>query len=421
MKLEEIKIRCIRSYDGLTLSFDSKDYYNLYYLYKQHGNKIEILVKTKDFIVSHPEIQEGESYYVVGYKIENGEYVMKAHSINYVCHPLEKKPITGRPKISIVCPVYKAETCIGNCLDSILLSTQDDLEIICIDDGSPDHSKDVILWYQDAYPTIVKYYYQENQGVSFARNKGIELATGEYIGLIDNDDFVHPRMYEELLTAAEETGCPIAIGKTIIKEPSGNENIVLNVPNENNVRYSITPYDEMMRLKLKCDSHNIFFVAVWHKIIKADLVKAHLFPTSNHYEDTAYTRMIYSYIDNFAFAYHAYYVWDQRRRNTVGTASTYNYTRKTDDIYEIHKKFFDANFFGFEAGNPNRIDWISYDLVKEIHDYLKKTNSLDKNNELFKIVKKQITDHFGLLFLENNPHIKEDQEILDYVKKLEDR
>ena len=419
MDLEEIKIRCIRSYDGLTLAFDSKDCYDLYYLYKQQGINVEILVRTKDFIVSHPEIKEGEAYYVIGYKIENGEYVMKAHSHNYICEPIEKVAPTGKPKISIVCPVYKAETCIANCLDSILLSTQDDLEVICVDDDSPDRSSEVIHWYEEAYPGIIKYYHQENQGVSFARNKGIELATGEYIALIDNDDFVHPRMYEELLIAAEETGCPIAIGKTIIKDPNGNSSIVLDIPNENNLRYFVTPYDEMMQLKNKCDCHNIFFVAVWHKIIKADLVKAHPFPKSNHYEDTAYTRMIYSYIDNFAFSFDAYYVWDQRRRNTVGTATTYNYERKSDDVYEIHKKFFDANFFGYEAGNKDRIDWLSYDLIKEVYDYLKKTNSLDPNNDLNKIVKKQIKDHFGLLYLENNPHIKLDQELLEYIKKIE--
>ena len=416
---EEISIRAIRSYDGLTFAFDSKSYFDLYYLYTLKNNQLEFLVGTKDLIVSLPELQEEEFYYVAGYRIENGEYVLKGKSELWECHPYPKIAPEKNPYITVVCPVYNAETCIANCIDSILLSTQDEMDMILVDDGSTDRSRDIIAWYQQAYPGVIKYYYQDNKGVSYARNKGIELAEGNFIGLIDNDDYVHPRMYEELLKAAIIENCPIAIGKTIIKAPDGTVNVVLNVPNEKGEETRSVSFEEMMRLKLKGDPNNIFFVAVWHKIIRADIVKQHAFPTSNHYEDTAYTRMIYSYIDRFAFAHNAYYIWDQRRRNTVGTASTTFYKSKSDDIYEIHKKFFDANFFGYEKGNPKRMDWTSYDLIKEVYGYLKKTNCLDKSNDLYKIVANQIKDHFMDLYLQNNPLMKQDKELLDFVNGIE--
>ena len=101
-------------------------------------------------------------------------------------------------KISIVIPVYNSEKTIGKTISSILKQTYGNFEVIIIDDGSTDRSKEIIENFNDKR---IIYNYQENQGVSIARNNGITLATGEYISFIDSDDMVKECFLEDFIKA----------------------------------------------------------------------------------------------------------------------------------------------------------------------------------------------------------------------------
>lgn len=98
-------------------------------------------------------------------------------------------------KISIIIPVYKVEAYLPKCLDSVLQQTYKNLEIILIDDGSPDESGKICDEYSKKDERI-KVIHKENAGVAQARNDGIEAATGAYISFIDSDDWISPRAYE---------------------------------------------------------------------------------------------------------------------------------------------------------------------------------------------------------------------------------
>lgn len=101
--------------------------------------------------------------------------------------------------ISVVVPVYNNDSLIGACLDSILGQTYQDLQIIVVDDGSTDNSGRIC----DAYAQKdgrIKVYHIENCGPAAARKRGLSYATGKYIGFVDGDDWIQPRMYEELLS-----------------------------------------------------------------------------------------------------------------------------------------------------------------------------------------------------------------------------
>lgn len=104
-------------------------------------------------------------------------------------------------KISIIIPVYNIAEYLPRCLDSVLVQTHKNLEIIVVDDGSIDSSKDVINAYSEKDSRIVAIF-KENSGVSDTRNKGLEIATGDYIGFVDGDDYIEPDMYEILLKNA---------------------------------------------------------------------------------------------------------------------------------------------------------------------------------------------------------------------------
>lgn len=110
--------------------------------------------------------------------------------------------------ISVVIPVYKSEEYLRRCVDSVLAQTISELELILVDDGSPDGSGSICDEYA-AKDSRVKVIHQENAGVSAARNAGMDLASGDYLAFVDSDDFVGPDMYEALLRVAEDTGADV--------------------------------------------------------------------------------------------------------------------------------------------------------------------------------------------------------------------
>lgn len=106
------------------------------------------------------------------------------------------------PLVSIIVPVYQVEQYLQTCIESILKQTYDHWELILVDDGSPDRCGEIC----DEYAEIdrrIRVIHQKNSGVVDARNAGIKAATGKYLAFVDSDDYIDPRMYEELVSKAE--------------------------------------------------------------------------------------------------------------------------------------------------------------------------------------------------------------------------
>ena len=118
---------------------------------------------------------------------------------------------TIRPKVSVIVPVYNTQRYLSQCLDSLVGQTLGDLEIIVVNDGSTDASLSIAQEYQREFPamTVVS---QENKGLSAARNAGMRLARGEYIGFVDSDDWVDIRMYEKMYGRAKKDDSCLVIG-----------------------------------------------------------------------------------------------------------------------------------------------------------------------------------------------------------------
>lgn len=109
-----------------------------------------------------------------------------------------------RPVVSIIVPVFNVEKYLSQCLDSILAQTLKDIEIILIDDGSSDSSVSIMDDYASRDSRIVAVH-TPNHGVSSARNRGIEMASGKYIGFVDSDDHVDDAMFEKMVDVAEKS------------------------------------------------------------------------------------------------------------------------------------------------------------------------------------------------------------------------
>ena len=118
-------------------------------------------------------------------------------------------------KLSVIVPVYKAEKTLRKCVDSLLAQTLGDLEIILVNDGSPDGCQAILDDYAARFPDTVRTKTVENGGQGRARNFGLELAGGDWIGFVDSDDWVLPEMYEKLIAAAEKEGADVAVCDTL--------------------------------------------------------------------------------------------------------------------------------------------------------------------------------------------------------------
>lgn len=124
--------------------------------------------------------------------------------------------------ISIITPVYKVENYLDQCVESILAQTYTDLELILVDDGSPDHSGAMCdAW--AAKDHRVRVIHKENGGVCSARNAGLDAAEGEYIAFVDSDDWVAPGMYAAMMQKVREHDCDVVMCDCVKEYPSSTE------------------------------------------------------------------------------------------------------------------------------------------------------------------------------------------------------
>ncbi len=175
-------------------------------------------------------------------------------------------------KISVVVPVYNTSKYLRKCLDSLVNQTFKDIEIICVNDGSTDSSLSILQEYKAKYNSI-KIISQKNQGLSSARNTGIEAACGDYIGFVDSDDWVDLDFFAKLYEAILYNDCDIAVA-SIIREK--------NFYKKYRVKYFTDKiyYDLEERVKI-CGLPKSSYV--WNKLYKKDVIK--LFKPNVFFED----------------------------------------------------------------------------------------------------------------------------------------
>ena len=133
-------------------------------------------------------------------------------------------------KLSVIIPIYNVEQYLRKCLDSVCNQTLEDIEIICINDCSPDNSLEILKEYQKNDNRIKIIDFKENRGVAAARNEAIKIAKGEYIGFVDGDDWVDLDFYEKLYKKAKEDNVDLVIGN-LLKNNQGKNSFLHNMAN----------------------------------------------------------------------------------------------------------------------------------------------------------------------------------------------
>ena len=169
------------------------------------------------------------------------------------------------PKVSIIMPVYNTAEYLATALDTILLQTLSDIEVICIDDGSTDDSLSILQTYA-MFDERVKIIQQENAGCGAARNRGIKEATGDFIIFLDSDDFFHPDMLQTMLETAEKENSDIVMcGHTIFDNTWEKDTAVCGIDPHYLKQAPIAPKDF---------PNDLFFCRgyLWEKLIKRSLI-----------------------------------------------------------------------------------------------------------------------------------------------------
>ncbi len=170
--------------------------------------------------------------------------------------------------VSIIIPIYNLENYIENCLNSVVNQTYRELEILCIDDGGTDKSAEKIKAFAER-DSRVKYLYQENAGVSAARNKGLDEATGEYVMFVDGDDYIHFQAVEILLKEITQSGYDMVCANYIFT----------SILNE-----KMVPIDEFTVREISIseifgyEKNSFLYKSVCSKIIKSSVAKQITFP-----------------------------------------------------------------------------------------------------------------------------------------------
>ena len=250
------------------------------------------------------------------------------------------------PEVSLIIPAYNSVRFIARSMDNALAQSFSDLEIIAVDDGSQDHTSEILDWYEKRYCNV-KVIHQENGYVSGARNTGIKYAKGKYICFLDSDDMVRPDMVE-LYASITKNDCDVAVASAYQITDKGYE-ILLEYPMEEDTAVTTEDFFKDYYLK-ECGYGTVVFC----KLYRASLVKEHLFP-SLAYEDEAWTPVILSYADRICYLNGWFYEYDRLIDNSL----VHKRTIKTKDELRMDARAANRHFL--INGNPKRIE-----LLKEL-------------------------------------------------------
>ena len=210
-------------------------------------------------------------------------------------------------KLSIVVAVYNLEKYLPKCLESLVNQTLQNIEILCVDDGSTDSAPKIIDEYARKYPEKVKAYHKENGGEFTTRNFGLERASGEYVTFVDTDDYVELNWAEKLYKAAKENNADMAVCAFERIDLKTNKVVSKNMTNFGNSVKDINSNDDFM-----------LFInpAPWNKIYKLEKVKDLRFLNFRGFNDMIFLTSSYTKINRVAFVpdvlYHYYLRYDSQ-------------------------------------------------------------------------------------------------------------
>lgn len=274
--------------------------------------------------------------------------------------------------ISIIVPIYKVEQYLDKCIQSIINQTYKNLQIILVDDGSPDKCGKICDEYA-LKDNRIEVIHKINGGLSDARNVGIGRAKGKYIGFVDSDDYIEKDMYENMYNLLEERNADVCICNfyNVIE----NNNIIKN-PNNGIQEYNKIDILKEILLDKQIQSY------AWNKLYKSELFDNVKYPVGKKYEDIGTT----------------FYILEKCNKVVVTDLPKYYYLNRIDSIVN-------------NLSEQTVIDYV--DLINERYDYIENKYSELRRYNIYYLARTLITAYADLQKLK-----KPGKEIIEKLDNL---
>lgn len=253
------------------------------------------------------------------------------------------------PKVSVIIPCYNCEKTIERTLDSLSAQTLKEIEVILVNDGSTDQTKEVIEAYQQSHPEFpLVTYHKENEGVAEARNYGLSKVNGEYVGFLDSDDYADEKMFETLYNKAKEDNAQVVVSNFYWENSNGTK-----IEKEG-------PYQGGKEMVIH------LFATLWNKIYQTEFLRSLdiEFPYGKRYEDACYLYCMAPHVERISFVDEPFVHYVQQPqsithtnndqvKNMIDVFQTILFYYKKhgleeeyhDELEYIHVKFFLGNSF----------------------------------------------------------------------------
>ncbi len=222
--------------------------------------------------------------------------------------------------ISVIIPIYNVENYLERCIDSVINQTYSNLEIILVDDGSPDNCPIICDRYAEK-DSRIKVIHKKNGGLSDARNAGIKIATGKWIAFVDSDDHIENVMYEKLLGLALSNDAQISIGSVNDEIEKNGVVTILKTTLHSTQKTEVLPKKEVVKRFLNGSW------SAWDKIYLRSLFDGIEFPVGEINEDEAIALLLLNKCKNVVYTNEIFYHYMQREQSI--TSSSFS-SRKLD-------------------------------------------------------------------------------------------
>lgn len=290
--------------------------------------------------------------------------------------------------VSVIVPIYNVEKYLKRCINSIQNQSYKNIEIILVDDGSTDSSGQIADHYSEMDKRI-SVIHKDNGGLSDARNKGIDIAKGEYICFIDSDDYIHEKMIEVMYQILKKNACELAVCENydVYVDEAQNDDKLNDIP-----KIIVENPIEAMKMWYKASFKNP--TVAWNKLYNKKLFDTLRFEKGRIHEDEIIMQDIFCKCSKIVYIYEKLYYYYHRDNSITGSNSKYN-LKNLDAVYAVKKRLeFFQQFDDQELKvlhSQQYADIVMFNYVRAMQSNIEKKNEvLEKLLEDLKIISNMI-------------------------------
>ncbi|WP_160689425.1 glycosyltransferase [Clostridium sp. C2-6-12] len=282
--------------------------------------------------------------------------------------------------ISIIVPVYNVEKYLPQCINSLINQTFKNLEIILVDDGSLDTSGEICDEFSKIDNRIIVIH-KENNGLSSARNAGLEIAKGDYIGFVDSDDWLDENMYEILFKLIKDNDSDISCCKFFKAADSDEKIPIIN----NEIIQSFTNIEGLNNFYTDLYTQT---VVAWNKLYNRNLFDNIVYPTGKIHEDEGTTYKLFYKANKITYTNKPLYYY----RTTPDSITTRKFNKKRLDIIDVYDE--KIEFIRTINNEPIYSKTLKWYLFTLINCYFECSANMENNEEYLALIKKKVSETY---------------------------